>query len=282
MKRLGQLVALVLVGILVAICTYRVESGSMAVVFRFGAVREAVGPGLHFRLPWPVETVTLVAVSEVRRAEIGELRLLTGDTNLINLDLVAQYSVADPVAWLIGSIDPSVVVQNAVKAACTDVVATMEVDSLLTTGRAELQLKLLQHTQAMLDGSGAGVRLVAVDVRGLAPPAPVVDAFNDVSSARGDRETLALSAEAYAAELLPRIRGDAAQTLEKAHGTASALLAQTAGDIDHFRSVKGAWQESPAATRQRYQSMMLEAVADRARVHVVPAGTQLDLSGGPP
>ena len=63
MKRLGQLVALVLVGILVAICTYRVESGSMAVVFRFGAVREAVGPGLHFRLPWPVETVTLVAVA---------------------------------------------------------------------------------------------------------------------------------------------------------------------------------------------------------------------------
>ncbi len=257
-----------------------VETGDVAVIFRFGEVSRTTGSGLGFRLPAPIERHERVRVSEVRRVEPGRTRMLTGDTNLIDLDLVVQLTVADPVAWLTGASDPEAHTAAIVTAIATDVVATMDVDRLLTTGRAELQHRVLTDAQDVLQRMGTGARIDAVDIRELTPPPAVVDAFNDVSSARGDRETLALGAEAYTSRLLPETRGTSAARLSAAHATAAERVARAQADISRFEAARSS--PEPRAELARRHSEALAAAAGRARVQLLPRGTTFvwDTSGG--
>jgi modulator of FtsH protease HflK len=230
---------------------YVVDPGQAAVVFRFGAVDRQAGPGVHLRAPWPVESHEAVLVGEVRREQTRRLRMLTGDTNLVDLELVAQYTVQDPAALLLASQAPSALVVAAVASVATGAVADMDVDKLLTIGRTQLQTDVKRDAQALLDGLGAGVRLDAIEVAHLSPPPAVVDAFNDVSSARGDRETLALAAEAYASDLLPLTRGAQAERVQSARAQAADRSAQADADAARFRAVRAQARLAPAATRAR-------------------------------
>lgn len=258
-----------------------VDHGSVAVVHRFGAVNRVAGPGLQIRLPWPLESHERVAVSEVRRVESGKVRLLTGDTNLVDVELVAQYTIADPVAWTVNLTDPEALIAAELGAVSSTVVARMQVDGLLTTGRAELQRQVQLGAQALLDQVGAGVLLSSVEVQSLSPPPAVLDAFNDVSSARGDRETLALAAESAASQRLPQVRGEAAASLEAARGAASARLAQAAGDVDRFQALAEADRASSAATRARIWSDTLRQVGARVDLKVAAPGTVLQIDPSP-
>lgn len=230
---------------------FLVAPGEQAVVFRFGAVDRVVSSGVQLRAPWPIESQVLVSTGEVRRAASDKERMLTGDTNLVDLQLVTQYTVTDPAAFLVATQDPDALVTSAVASVATDVVATIEVDTLLTTGRSALQQRIQLEAQAQLDALGSGIRLVAIEVADLTPPPSVVDAFNDVSSARGDRETLALAAEAYTSDLLPRTRGDASSRVEASRSQAAHRQAQAHGEVDRFEALLPAWRQSRRATREQ-------------------------------
>lgn len=252
-----------------------VETGDVAVVFRFGEVTRSQRAGIGLRLPWPAENHEFVSVSEVRRVEPGRTRMLTGDTNLIDLDLVVQVTVSDPVAWLTATTDPEAEAAAIVTAMATEVVSTMDVDRLLTTGRAELQQRVLADAQAALTALGSGARLDAIDIRELTPPPAVVDAFNDVSSARGDKETLALGAEAYTSTVLPEARGTAATSLARAQGRAAERVTGARADVSRFNATAQSRQRRAETTRLRAAS--LAHATQSAQVRVVPAGTVLTL-----
>lgn len=253
----------------VATGLYVVVPGQAAVVFRFGAVDRQAGPGVHLRAPWPVESHEAVLVGEVRREQTRRLRMLTGDTNLVDLELVAQYTVQDPAALLLASQAPSALVIAAVASVATGAVADMDVDKLLTIGRTQLQTDVKRDAQALLDGLGAGVRLDAIEVAHLSPPPAVVDAFNDVSSARGDRETLALAAEAYASDLLPLTRGAQAERVQAARAQAANREAQADADAARFRAVRAQARLAPAATRARLRREAWQGVEAEV-VHLSP------------
>ncbi len=276
----GALAALLLVGLAAHVLVV-VDHGEEALVFRLGAVHRQVGPGLSVRLPWPLETVRVVDVSNVRRIEPGTRRLLTGDTNLVDLGLVVQYTVGDPRAFLVDQADPDAVVEAAVLSEAVHAVSGMGVDELLTTGRADLQERVRHGAQEELDRLGAGVRLVGVEVASLAPPPAVVDAFNDVSSARGDRETLALAAEGYASRVLPEARGRAASIVEQARSDASLRLARAQGDVGRWRALRAA-ATSREAERARLLAAVRERVFGRVSVQVVVPGAEVAVPLAPP
>jgi membrane protease subunit HflK len=282
--------ALVAVGLLVWAATgvFTVESGEVAVVWRFGAPTRTLGAGLGMRLPWPVESHTTVAVSESRRVEPGSTRMLTGDTNLVDLDLIVQYTVKDPQQWLLSTAEPERVAADTVLAAATDAVRATDVDSLLTTGRTALQQRLAEVGQARLDALESGIQIEAVEVRELAPPPAVVDAFNDVSSARGDKETLALAAEAYVSSVLPEARGTGARLREQARADAARRVGRAQGEVARFEVVLAAHRASPQATLERLRADALRRIASQARIETAPRGALLsleqlrpDLSGPP-
>ncbi len=254
----------------------------VAVVFRFGEVVRTAEAGLGVRLPWPVGSDERVAVTVSRQSEPGSRRLLTGDTNLVDLELTVQYVVGDPVVFVTGLADVDQTVADVALAAATELVAALEVDVLLTTGRAALEQGIEQRAQARLDSLSAGVRLTSIEVRELAPPPAVVDAFNDVSSARGDRETLALSADAYSSQVVPDARGQAARKREEARASASRRTNQAKGDIHRFGVLSSAHAAAPKATRLELQHGALEEVGDRVELVVARPGTEWVFSEGEP
>lgn len=256
-----------------------IDSGEEAVIYRLGAVSRTATAGLALRAPRPFESDERVAVAEARRVETGERRLLTGDTNLVDLDLVVQYSISDAVAYSLGATEPEALVASAVTAAAAELVSTMEVDTLMTTGRAALQRALRERAQR--DLSSYGLLLADVDVRELAPPPAVVEAFNDVSSARGDKETLALSADAYVSQVIPDARGAAAQAVEQARARASAIVAEAQGEVARFRALRAAYAAAPEALRAQLRAETLEAIGAEITAVGAGPGSEVRLPIGP-
>jgi len=259
-----------------------VDQGDVAMVYRFGAVQRVEGPGLRIHIPWPIESAEIIRQSEVRLIELDSRRMLTADTNLVDLKLAAQYTVSNPMKYALDLQEPDGMVAAQVMAVATRVVATMEVDrdNLLTAGRSKLQQAVLSQAQVALNELGAGVRLAAVEVQSLVPPPAVVDAFNDVSSARGDRDTLALAAEGYASKLIPDVRGATAQRVEGARAEASRLMARVSGDIDRFGALATAEADSSRANRTHLYIDLIQRIGPRLEVHVVAPGTELFLESG--
>jgi membrane protease subunit HflK len=282
MKRGWPLLTIIaLLGLVPAVTVVVVASGEVAVVYRFGAVNRTLGPGLNVRLPWPLEDHELVNISEVRRFEPGKRRLLTGDTNLVELDLIVHYTVKDAAAFQLGLSEPEAVMSSVVLAASSETVASMGVDTLLTTGRTALQRGVEIRVQHALDTLDAGALVVAIEVRELAPPAPVVDAFNDVSSARGDRETLALAAESYASRTLPEVRGSAGARVSQAKAEGTQRTAQARGDIARFEALLVEERAASQATRTRLWSATAAKVGATVKVHALAGQTEVFLSESP-
>lgn len=248
-----------------------VDPGHTSVVFRFGAVERSVGPGVQARLAWPLESHETVAVGEVRRVESASLRMLTGDTNLVDLQLVAQYRVTDPEAFLLSAEDPEALVLASVLSSATRVVSTVDVDSLLTTGRASLQRQVKEEAELLV--APHGVHIDAVELAELSPPPAVVDAFNDVSSARGDRETLALAAEGYASDLLPRTRGEHQRIVQSASADAASRRAEVSADVARFEGLLPTYERAPGATEERLRRETWDAI--EAEIVVVEPGASL-------
>ena len=254
-----------------------VDSGDVAVIYRFGAMDRTLNAGLGIHAPWPIEHHEIVDVSEVRRAEPGQIRMLTGDTNLVDIDLVIQYSVADPMAYQLGLADAEPALIGVVFSVTKDIIAAMTVDTLLTTGRAQLQQEAEDAAQSVLDQFSTGLRIDAVEVREIRPPPAVLDAFKDVSSARGDRETLALAAEGYASKHLPEVRGEAAELTESAKAYSAERVAHTSGDVTRFKSLLQAKQEAPRSTRTQLWTETIKRVGETAEVHVLRGETEIVL-----
>ena len=275
---LSKIASLVLLGLVAVSSLVVVDTGDVAVVYRFGAVDRTLGAGLGLRAPWPIEQHEVVDVSEVRRSEPGPRRMLTGDTNLVDVDLIIQYRVADPVAFQLGMADAEETLAGVVFAVTKDRVATMGVDVLLTTGRTELQQGAAQSANELLERLSTGLRVDAVEVREITPPPDVLDAFKDVSSARGDRETLALAAEAYASKRLPQVRGSAAEEMESAKTFAADRAAQTSGDVSRFQEFLQAKRTAPRAIRAQLWLETARAVGERVEVMPLTEGTEVRVS----
>ena len=276
---LKKLLALIALGAVGSSSLTVVDQGEVAIVYRFGAINRTLGPGLGVHLPWPMESLQTIRVSEARRLALGSRRMLTRDTNLVELGLVVQHTVREPIAYATNLADPDAVIAAQVLSVATKVVSTMEVDEdeLLTTGRSQLQQRVRTQSQQALDAIQAGVQLEALEVAELAPPAPVVDAFNDVSSARGDRDTKALAAEAYTSKLLPDVRGNAARTKEEARADANGLLARTMGDTDRFSALLAVETNNANAIRTQLYAETIGRVGQKVNIIVADQDTELTL-----
>jgi len=276
------LVALLAISFVVAASTVMfVDSSEVAVVYRFGAPNRVAVSGLGLRLPWPIETDERIAVTEIRRVQVPARRMLSGDSNLLELELSVQYTVSDPVAFATQALDPEAHVAAAVTAAAANRIAAMDVDTLLTTARAAVEQGVKDDAQAELDRLGHGVQIEAVETRQLGPPDAVVDAFNDVSSARGDKDTMVLAAESYASKRLPDVRGESAKALEDANADASRVVADAAGRAGRFTALLPGWDKAPKATRADLVRALWAERAETAQVLVASPETRIVLDTEP-
>jgi membrane protease subunit HflK len=284
------LVALALLAYL-ATDVYVVAPGEAGVVQRFGAVVEpGAAPGLHYRLPWPVDRVDIINVGEVRREVVGvpapeeghdhpeppsKLQVLSGDTNVIDVEIVVQYQVREPADYLLNvQYAPYRLVRDAVREAVTWLVSQQPVDAILTTERQALQEAIRSETQQRLDAYGSGLAVVGINLQKAYPPDEVAASFTDVNSAREDRARAINEATGFANSVIPEARAQANSLLGEAQAYSSTVLAQANGAALAFGSVLQEYQTNTAiygkeTTRYRLYLETLEKILPRVQVYTV-------------
>lgn len=261
---------------------YIVGPGERGVVLFFGRVVGQTESGLRYRLPSPFQSHQVVDVATVRRAEIGfrsergantatpgESLMLTGDENIVDVQLFVQYLVQDPEKFLFRARGPEQALRSSAEVALRAAVGQNAIDYTMTEGRVEVQDRVKKQLQELLDLYGTGLlateaRLLVVD-----PPKEVKEAFHDVVRAWEDRERLIKEAEGYAEGIVPKARGEAVQMLRVAEAYREQRVIRARGDADRFVRIHAEYQKAEAVTRDRLFLEMVDRVLPRTRTVVV-------------
>ena len=265
-----KLVLLVVVLLWAASGIYIVEPDEAGVVQRCGAYAYSTGPGPHYHLPFPIESVKTPKVSQVRRVEIGfrsmagrdgsaqqnrpvpeESLMLTGDENIVDAQFIVQYQIGNPVDYLFKVDHPDETVKSAAEAAMREVMGDAKIDSVLTSGKLKVQTDAKKLLQEMLNRYDSGVEVLAVQLQDVHPPREVVDAFKDVASAREDKSRLINEADAYANDILPKARGRAAAILNEATAYREQTIRRARGGADRFSALRAEYDKAKDVTRER-------------------------------
>ena len=291
-RRLLSIVALLLVATYIVSGVYVVNPGEAAVVRRFGiVVQQRVEEGLHYRVPWPVDKVDIVNIATVRRESVGltetagdghihdepmdKFRALTGDTNIIDVEVVIQYQVRDPANYLFNvDFPPHRLIREAVRGSVTNLIAGLPVDEILTTERQRLQDAIRVDAQRRLDSYNSGLAIVNVNLQKAYPPDEVAEAFRDVASASEDKAKAINEAQGHANSILPEARGDAQKLLADGNSYAAQVVNSAKGAAQAFDSVLAEYNESSRIygreiTLYRYYLESMEKILAKARVYVV-------------
>ena len=280
-KAVGLVVGVVL-ALWIASGLYVVGPGERGVVLLFREATEQTEPGLRYRLPWPIQSHTIVYVSQVRRAEIGfrtmtdssyevssrggsravpqEALMLTGDENIVEVQLFVQYRIQDPVKFLFGAYDPENMLHTSAQVALRSVVGQNTIDYTMTEGRLQSQEQIKSDLQKLLDDYQTGLLVTEARLLVVDPPSEVRDAFHDVVRALEDRERLVKEAEGYREDVVPKARGEASQMIQQAEGYKAQRVIRAQGDANRFGAVLAEYEKAPAVTRDRLYIESMERV----------------------
>jgi len=284
---LGLIVA-VAVAIWLATGFYVVQQGERGVVLRFGAQNQITEAGLHWRLPFPIESVEKVNVEKVSTVEIGyrsnprtqsknkvpkEALMLTQDENILDIEFAVQYKIKDAASFLFNVKDQEATISQATESAVREVVGKSTLDFALTEGRDVVARAAKDVLQSILDRYESGIDVVAVETQKAQPPEEVKSAFDDAIKAREDEQRLKNEAEAYANDIIPRARGAAARLVQEAEGYKAATIARADGDARRFTQVANEYVKAPAVTRERlYIETMEQVLSNTTKIFVDQKG----------
>ncbi len=273
----GWIILIILLVIWGASGIYIVSPDEVGVVMRFGKYVYTTKPGPHFHIPYPVETVIRPKVTEVKRIEIGfrtidpgpparyqnipkESLMLTGDENIVDMNLIVQYKVKNPVDYLFNVYNVPKTVKDATEASIREVVGKNNIDEILTTGKYEVQQETKKLLQGILDKYKSGIMVVAVQLQDVHPPAQVMQAFKDVASAKEDKIKYINEAEGYQNDIIPKAKGQAEKVINAAQAYLKSKVAEAQGDASRFLQVYQAYKVAKDITKKRLYIETMEKV----------------------
>ena len=256
---------------------YRVQPDEQGVVTRFGAFVEMTQPGLNYHLPWPIEAAQTPKVTRINRVDIGfrlfeqgrteevrdvpeESLILTGDENIIDVDVAVFWLISDAPSYLFNIQWPDASVKAVAESALREVIGRSQLQPVLTQARAVTEQAVMELMQQTLDEYGAGIQITQVQLQKVDPPSAVIDAFRDVQAARADQERMRNEAQSYANRVVPEARGEAARITEAASAYRDQTIAEAEGQADRFVMVYDEYARAPDVTRQRLFLETMERV----------------------
>lgn len=284
---LGGLAIVVLIWVATGI--YKVEADELGAVLRFGKLSSITEPGLNYHLPYPIETVETPQVTEVKRVEIGfrtrypgppasidqipvESLMLTGDENIVDINLIVQFKIKDPADYLFKVRDIIRTVRSASEATLRQVVGYHKIDEALTDGKFQIQQEILESLQDILDRYEAGILVVAVQLQDVHPPEQVVAAFKDVASALEDKNKFINQAQGYQNDLIPRTRGQAEQLIRQAESYREQRILLAQGETERFLNVLAEYERAPSVTEKRLYLETMEKILPRVKKYIAKVG----------
>lgn len=283
---------------------YMLRPDEAGVIERFGRkVLPYSEPGLHYKLPWPVERLTRIKARSIRVVEIGfrsnsaspdtepaayewnvqhrsgrferkpeEALMLTGDQNMIELNATVHYSLSHPDDYLFRQLDGEATVRAAAESVMQTISTETPLDEILTTGRRAVEGRARKELQARLDKYGAGIQVLQVKLEDVHPSLEVVDAFRDVSGAFEEKNRMVNEAEGYRNEQVALARGNAKASLEAAAAYNLGRVNRANGDATRFTAREQAFRAAPGPSETRLYLETME--------QVLPGKKKLILDGG--
>ena len=263
---------------------YMVGPDEIGVVRTFGEYTRVAQSGLNYHFPYPIEQVNTPAVTEVKRIEIGfrtlrngqyrtvekESLMLTGDENIVDAEMIVQYKIKDPVAYLFNIMAPELTVRAAAEASLRTVVGRNKIDETLTTGKFKIQEETKSQLQAILDKYESGIHVVAVQLQDVSPPKEVIGAFKDVASAKEDKNRMINQAEGYRNDVIPKARGEAEAMIRDAEGFREARIKRSEGDAEKFTTILREYRKAKSITQKRLYLETMEKVLPGIEKIIVP------------
>ena len=274
---LGFLVVWLFTGI------YFVGADEEGVVMRFGRFEALTSSGMHYHLPWPIESVIVPKVTRENQLNIGyraasddadesgdvpeESLMLTGDENIVDVNFTVFWVIKDAGAYLFNVENPQGAIKAVAESAMREIVGQNQIEPILTQDRGPIQIAVRDLMQKTLDSYGAGITITRVQMLKVDPPTQVIDAYRDVQAARADQETNRNQAEAYANKIIPEARGRAAKIVQDAEAYKQQTIAEASGEASRFLSVYDAYRKSPDITRRRiYLETMSQILGEMNKV----------------
>lgn len=237
---------------------YRVDEAERGVVQRFGAYTATALPGLHWHLPYPIETVDIVNTGQVSDYSFNT-EMLTADEAYLYMEMVVQYRRSDPVKYSFEVVDPDQTLREVTESALREVVGTSTMADLVDEQRGEIAPETRRILQTTLDQYGAGITVTSLSLEALDYPEAVQGAVDDAQKARNDRDYYILEADTYAQRLIPVARGAASRIQQEAEAYRDRVVAQAQGDTARFEAVLAEYRQAPRVTRER---MYIDALQD--------------------
>ncbi len=276
------LIVLIVALIWIASGFYIVDASQRGVVLRFGKQVEITEAGPRWHLPYPIETVEIVNLSQVRTVEVGyrdnvknkilkESLMLTDDENIIDIQFAVQYFLKDPAEYLFNNrmTDDREIVRQAAETAIREVVGKSKMDFVLYEGREQVAASTTKLIQDILDRYKAGIVISKVTMQNAQPPEQVQAAFDDAVKAGQDRERQKNEGQAYANDVVPRAKGAAARLMQEADGYKQRVIANAEGDASRFKQILVEYEKAPQVTRERmYQDMKQQILTSTSKVLV--------------
>jgi len=186
--------------------------------------------------------------------------MLTGDMNILSVELIVQFRIRDAKQFLFNVANLGETIMKATEAAIRQVVGESHVDEALTTGKAEIQQKTQDLLQKILDDYGAGVQVAAIQLQDVDPPDQVAGAFKDVASAKEDKEKQINQSESYRNDIIPKAKGEAAQIVNQAQAYAQARVRRAEGEAARFNLMLREYQQNKKVIRTRLYLETMEEV----------------------
>ncbi len=280
---------------------YQVQPNEEGVVLRFGAYERTTDAGLHYHLPYPIETVEKVNITQERSINLGmveaydasntaslagsrnayyrdelktfnESHMLTGDENIVDINLTIVWRIENAKDYLFNMQSPDQTVRVAAQSVLREIVGQSEMMPIISGDRGKVEDETKEELQKVLNEFGSGIKIVRVKLQKADPPKQVVDAFNEVQRAKADMERFKNEAEAYRNEILPKARGEAAQRLQNAEAYKQAVVNKAQGDAERFLSVYNAYKQGKNVTSKRlYLETMEDVLAKSNKVIIDPS-----------
>ncbi|MBG9445810.1 tail fiber protein [Cytobacillus firmus] len=279
----GLIIAIVILSIVAFTTWYTVDESDQAVILTFGKVEEGITePGLHFKLPWPVqsveklskETFSLQFGYEEKGGEIkdfpDETKMITGDENIVLADLVVQWKITDPEKYLYNAEEPEEILYDATSSSLRSIIGGSKIDDALTSGKADIEADVRELLTSLIGKYDIGISILAVKLQDVElPNDDVRKAFTDVTDARETANTKKNEADKYKNQRMNEAEGEKKALISKANGEKAARLERARGDVAVFNKLYGEYKNNPDITRERLVIETLEQVLPGAEIYIM-------------
>ncbi|MGY8844295.1 MAG: FtsH protease activity modulator HflK [Gammaproteobacteria bacterium] len=259
-------VSIILLGLLAWEMVYRIDPAERGVVMRFGQYISVLQPGPHIRFPRPIEQVVKVNVERIQTLT-SDSAMLTGDENIVDVEVAIQYRIKDVKNYLFAIADPDVSVRRVTESAIRDIIGGSTLSFVITEGRAEIATNAQILIQEILDNYSSGIDVTSVNMQPAKPPEQVKASFDDAIKAREDEQRKINEAEAYRNEVVERSAGEAARIRLDAEGYQKSVISQAEGEASRFSQLYTEYEKAPVVTRNRlYLDAMEQVMSSSSKV----------------